>query len=144
MDQGTFLLALVVAAVAVVILFKTAIVVPQQSAFIVERLGKYAKTLQAGFHILIPGIERIAYRHSLKEAAIDIAEQICITRDNVQVGIDGVLYLQVHGSRARVVRHRGLSPSRSRSSRRRRCAARSARSSSTARSRNAGGSTRTS
>jgi len=95
MDQGTFLLALVVAAVAVVILFKTAIVVPQQSAFIVERLGKYAKTLHAGFHILVPGIERIAYRHSLKESAIDIAEQICITRDNVQVGIDGVLYLQV-------------------------------------------------
>jgi regulator of protease activity HflC (stomatin/prohibitin superfamily) len=95
MDQGTFLLALVVAAVAIVVLFKTAIVVPQQSAFIVERLGKYSKTLHAGFHILVPGIERIAYRHSLKEAAIDIAEQICITRDNVQVGIDGVLYLQV-------------------------------------------------
>jgi regulator of protease activity HflC (stomatin/prohibitin superfamily) len=95
MDQGTFLLALVVAAVAIVVLFKTAIVVPQQSAFIVERLGKYSKTLHAGFHILIPGIERIAYRHSLKESAIDIAEQICITKDNVQVGIDGVLYLQV-------------------------------------------------
>jgi regulator of protease activity HflC (stomatin/prohibitin superfamily) len=95
MDQGTFLLALVVAAVAIVILFKTAIVVPQQSAFIVERLGRYSKTLSAGFHILVPGIERIAYRHSLKEAALDIAEQICITKDNVQVGIDGVLYLQV-------------------------------------------------
>jgi regulator of protease activity HflC (stomatin/prohibitin superfamily) len=95
MDQGTFLLALVVAAVALVVLFKTAIVVPQQSAFIVERLGKYSKTLHAGFHILVPGIERIAYRHSLKESAIDIAEQICITKDNVQVGIDGVLYLQV-------------------------------------------------
>jgi regulator of protease activity HflC (stomatin/prohibitin superfamily) len=95
MDQGTFLLALVVAAVAVVILFKTAIVVPQQSAFIVERLGKYSKTLHAGFHILVPGIERIAYKHSLKESALDIAEQICITKDNVQVGIDGVLYLQV-------------------------------------------------
>jgi regulator of protease activity HflC (stomatin/prohibitin superfamily) len=95
MDQGTFLLALVVAAVAVVVLFKTAIVVPQQSAFIVERLGKYAKTLHAGFHILVPGVERIAYRHSLKESALDIAEQICITKDNVQVGIDGVLYLQV-------------------------------------------------
>jgi regulator of protease activity HflC (stomatin/prohibitin superfamily) len=95
MDQGTFLLALVVAAVAVVILFKTAIVVPQQSAFIVERLGKYSKTLSAGFHILVPGIERIAYKHSLKESALDIAEQICITKDNVQVGIDGVLYLQV-------------------------------------------------
>jgi regulator of protease activity HflC (stomatin/prohibitin superfamily) len=95
MDQGTFLLALVVAAVALVVLFKTAIVVPQQSAYIVERLGKYSKTLHAGFHILVPGIERIAYRHSLKEAALDIAEQICITKDNVQVGIDGVLYLQV-------------------------------------------------
>jgi regulator of protease activity HflC (stomatin/prohibitin superfamily) len=95
MDQGVILLALVAAALALVVLFKTAIVVPQQSAFIVERLGKYAKTLQAGFHILIPGVERISYRHSLKEAAIDIAEQICITRDNVQVGIDGVLYLQV-------------------------------------------------
>jgi regulator of protease activity HflC (stomatin/prohibitin superfamily) len=95
MDQGTFILALVVAAVAVVILFKTAIVVPQQSAFIVERLGKYSTTISAGFHILVPGLERIAYRHSLKEAAFDIPEQICITRDNVQVGIDGVLYLQV-------------------------------------------------
>jgi regulator of protease activity HflC (stomatin/prohibitin superfamily) len=95
MDQGTFLLALVVAAVAVVILFKTAIVVPQQSAFVVERLGKYSKTISAGFHILIPGVERIAYKHTLKEAALDIAEQICITKDNVQVGIDGVLYLQV-------------------------------------------------
>ena len=95
MDQGTFLLALVVAAVAVVILFKTAIVVPQQSAFIVERLGKYSKTISAGFHILVPGLERIAYKHNLKEAALDIAEQICITKDNVQVGIDGVLYLQV-------------------------------------------------
>ena len=95
MDQGTFLLALVVAAVAIVVLFKTAIVVPQQSAFIIERLGKYSKTISAGFHILVPGIERIAYRHSLKEAALDIPEQICITKDNVQVGIDGVLYLQV-------------------------------------------------
>jgi regulator of protease activity HflC (stomatin/prohibitin superfamily) len=95
MDQGTFLLALVVAAVAVVILFKTAIVVPQQSAFVVERLGKYSKTISAGFHILFPGVERIAYKHTLKEAALDIAEQICITKDNVQVGIDGVLYLQV-------------------------------------------------
>jgi regulator of protease activity HflC (stomatin/prohibitin superfamily) len=95
MDQGTVLLAFVVAAVAIVILFKTAIVVPQQSAFVVERLGKYSKTLQAGFHVLFPGVERIAYKHTLKEAALDIAEQICITKDNVQVGIDGVLYLQV-------------------------------------------------
>ena len=68
---------------------------PQQSAFIVEFLGKYSRTLSAGFHILVPFMERIAYKHSLKERAIDIPEQICITKDNVQVGIDGVLYLQV-------------------------------------------------
>ena len=81
--------------VVVIVLIKTAIVVPQQSGFVVERLGKYSKTLNAGFHILFPFIERIAYRHSLKEQATDIDEQICITRDNVQVGVDGVLYLQV-------------------------------------------------
>jgi regulator of protease activity HflC (stomatin/prohibitin superfamily) len=74
---------------------RTAIVVPQQSAFIVELLGKYSRTLSAGFHILVPFMENIAYKHSLKERAIDIPEQICITKDNVQVGIDGVLYLQV-------------------------------------------------
>jgi regulator of protease activity HflC (stomatin/prohibitin superfamily) len=95
MDQGLLLLVLVIAAVAFTVLVKTAIVVPQQSAYIVERLGKYSSTLQAGFHILVPFLERIAYRHSLKEMAIDIAEQICITKDNVQVGIDGVLYMQV-------------------------------------------------
>ena len=80
---------------AIIILVKTAIVVPQQNAFVVERLGKYAKTLNAGFHILFPFIDRIAYKHTLKEQAADIAEQICITKDNVQVGVDGVLYMQV-------------------------------------------------
>jgi len=95
MDNGVLLLVLVIAAVAFIVLLKTAIVVPQQSAYVVERLGKYSSTLHAGFHILVPFIERIAYRHSLKEDALDIAEQICITKDNVQVGIDGVLYLQV-------------------------------------------------
>ncbi len=79
----------------VFVLAKTAIVVPQQNAFVVESLGKYSRTLQAGFHILIPFIERVAYKHSLKEHAFDIPEQICITADNVQVGVDGVLYLQV-------------------------------------------------
>jgi regulator of protease activity HflC (stomatin/prohibitin superfamily) len=95
MDQGVILLVLVVAAVAFTVLVKTAIVVPQQSAYVVERLGKYSSTISAGFHILVPFIERIAYRHSLKEAAFDIPEQVCITKDNVQVGIDGVLYIQV-------------------------------------------------
>jgi len=95
MDQGLLLLVLVIAVVAITILVKTAIVVPQQSAYVIERLGKYSSTLHAGFHILVPFVERIAYRHGLKEAAIDIPEQVCITKDNVQVGIDGVLYLQV-------------------------------------------------
>ena len=87
--------AAVVVVLVVVVMSKTAIVVPQQNAYVVEYLGKYRKTMQAGFHILIPFVERIAYKHNLKEHAVDIPEQICITRDNVQVGVDGVLYLKV-------------------------------------------------
>ncbi len=79
----------------VVTVIKTARIVPQKSAFIVERLGKYAKTLEAGFHILFPFIERVAYKHSLKEVAVDVPSQSCITRDNIAVEIDGVLYMQV-------------------------------------------------
>ncbi len=90
-----FWVAIAVAIVVIIIIFKTAVVVPQQSAFVVESLGKYSRTLRAGFHILIPFIESAAYKHSLKELAFDIPEQVCITRDNVQVGVDGVLYLQV-------------------------------------------------
>jgi regulator of protease activity HflC (stomatin/prohibitin superfamily) len=86
---------IVIAVIIVIMLARTATVVPQQSAFVVEYLGKYSRTLQAGFHILIPFVERIAYRHSLKENALEIAEQVCITKDNVQVGVDGVLYMQV-------------------------------------------------
>jgi regulator of protease activity HflC (stomatin/prohibitin superfamily) len=94
MGGGTIvILALVV--LAIIILAKTAIVVPQQSAFVVERLGRFAGTLDAGFHILTPFVDVVRYKHSLKERAIDIPEQICITRDNVQVGVDGVLYLKV-------------------------------------------------
>jgi regulator of protease activity HflC (stomatin/prohibitin superfamily) len=78
-----------------IILAKTAVVVPQQNAFVVERLGKFSGILNAGFHILTPFIDTIRYRHSLKEQAIDIPEQICITRDNVQVGVDGVIYMKV-------------------------------------------------
>jgi len=85
----------VVALLAVIIISRTAVVVPQQSAFVIENLGRYSRTIQAGFHILVPFIERIAYKHNLKEEAMDIPEQVCITRDNVQVGVDGVLYLQV-------------------------------------------------
>ncbi len=94
MDMST-IVALGLVFVVIIVLVKTAVVVPQQSGFVIERLGKYSKTLSAGFHILFPFIERVAYKHSLKEQAVDIDEQICITKDNVQVGIDGVLYLQV-------------------------------------------------
>jgi len=94
------LITLSVFAVVVLILFlKTAVVVPQRSEFIVERLGKYHTTMGAGFHILIPFLDRIAYRRSLKEEVMDIPSQGCITRDNVSVQIDGVIYLQVMDSR---------------------------------------------
>ena len=93
--MGSMYVVGVIALLAIIIIAKTAVVVPQQSAFVVENLGRYSRTIQAGFHILIPFIERIAYKHNLKEEAMDIPEQVCITRDNVQVGVDGVLYLQV-------------------------------------------------
>ncbi len=87
--------SLTIAVVVVFVLAKTAVVVPQQSAYVIERLGKFSRILRAGFHILIPFFERVAYRHTLKEHAVDIDEQVCITNDNVQVGVDGVLYMQV-------------------------------------------------
>src|SRR5512134_2731744 len=92
---GALLVMLVLAVLVVIVIARTAVVVPQQSAYVVERLGKYRGTLHAGFHILIPFIDTIRYRHSLKETAVDIPEQVCITRDNVQVHVDGVLYLKV-------------------------------------------------
>lgn len=92
---GGLFVVLLLAILVLVIIAKTAVVVPQQSAYVVERLGKYASTLDAGFHILVPFIDRIRYKHSLKETAIDIPEQVCITRDNVQVSVDGILYLKV-------------------------------------------------
>jgi len=93
--MSSLYVALAITVVVVFVLAKTAVVVPQQNAYVVERLGKYSRVLRAGFHILIPFIERVAYRHTLKEMAADIAEQVCITKDNVQVGVDGVLYMQV-------------------------------------------------
>lgn len=95
----TLIVAGILAIVAIIVIIKTAVIVPQQSAYVVENLGKYSRTLQAGFHILVPFIEKIAYKHTLKEQAIDVEEQICITSDNVQVGVDGVLYLQVLDAR---------------------------------------------
>jgi regulator of protease activity HflC (stomatin/prohibitin superfamily) len=94
MDINTFLLIGFLAAL-VIIFFSTIKVVPQRTAFIVERLGKYRATLLAGFQIIIPFIDKIAYKHTLKEQAIDVASQICITRDNIAVEVDGILYMQV-------------------------------------------------
>ena len=76
-------------------IFQVARVVPQRENFVVERLGKYSKTLSAGFHLLVPFLDRVAYKHSLKEQAIDVPSQSCITKDNIAVEIDGILYLSL-------------------------------------------------
>jgi len=94
MTIGT-IVAIGIAVLVVVTIMKTARIVPQKSAFIVERLGKYAKTLDAGFHILFPFLDRVAYKHSLKEVTVDVPPQNCITKDNIAVEVDGVLYMQV-------------------------------------------------
>src|SRR5216117_2812195 len=92
---GALVVFVGLALLVIIVISRTAVVVPQQSAFVVERLGRYRATLDAGFHILLPFVDAIRYRHSLKENALDIPEQICITKDNVQVHVDGVLYLKV-------------------------------------------------
>lgn len=86
---------IVLGIVFVIILLSTIKTVPQRRAYVVERLGKYRTTLHAGLHILFPFIDKIRYRHTLKEQAIDVASQTCITKDNIAVEVDGVLYLQV-------------------------------------------------
>jgi regulator of protease activity HflC (stomatin/prohibitin superfamily) len=91
----TLVVVIGLAILIIIVLARTAVVVPQQSAYVIERLGKFSGTLDAGFHILTPFVDRIAYRLSLKEQAIDIPEQVCITKDNVQVGVDGVLYMKI-------------------------------------------------
>jgi regulator of protease activity HflC (stomatin/prohibitin superfamily) len=93
--SGGLLVVIILSFLVLLVIAKTARIVPQQSAYVVERLGRYSRTLSAGFHILVPFIDSVQYKHSLKETAIDIPEQICITRDNVQVSIDGIIYLKV-------------------------------------------------
>ena len=96
MEASASLIVLLIFAVFLLfVVYRTAVVVPQQSAYVVERLGRYHATMNAGFHLLMPFVDVIRYRHSLKETAWDIAAQVCITRDNVQVGVDGILYLKV-------------------------------------------------
>ena len=91
----TLIVCLIFAVFAVTLLAKTAVVVPQQSAYVVERLGRYHATLGAGFYVLLPFVDIIRYRHTLKERAMEIQEQVCITCVNVQVAVDGILYFKV-------------------------------------------------
>jgi regulator of protease activity HflC (stomatin/prohibitin superfamily) len=93
--SGGLIVTLLLIVLALIVVAKTAVVVPQQTALVVERLGKFSNTLGAGFHLLTPFVDVVRYRHSLKEDAVNIPEQVCITRDNVQVAVDGVLYLKV-------------------------------------------------
>lgn len=92
---GVAIVAIVIAIFVLIVIAKTAVVVPQQSSFVVERLGRYHVTLNAGFYLLLPFFDAIRYKHSLKEEALDIPEQVCITRDNVQVAVDGVLFFKI-------------------------------------------------
>ncbi|MGN6266884.1 MAG: SPFH domain-containing protein [Ginsengibacter sp.] len=95
MITASTIILLVVIVFLLVAFLSTFKVVPQRSVYIVERLGKFNRALDAGFHILIPFIDKIAYKQNLKEQAIDVASQICITKDNIAVEVDGVIYLQV-------------------------------------------------
>jgi regulator of protease activity HflC (stomatin/prohibitin superfamily) len=93
--SGSTVILIALVILAIIIFFSTIKIVPQRSAYIIERLGKFRATLQAGFNVLIPFIDKVAYKHTLKEQAIDVASQICITKDNISVEVDGILYLQV-------------------------------------------------
>jgi regulator of protease activity HflC (stomatin/prohibitin superfamily) len=88
-------IALVLAAIAVIFIVQTFKIVPQQNAWVVERLGKYDRTLTPGLKFVVPFVERVAYKHSLKEVPLDVPSQVCITRDNTQLQVDGIIYFQV-------------------------------------------------
>ncbi len=90
---------IVFGAVCVIFIAMCIKIVPQQQAYVVERLGRYHQTLNAGINIIIPFVDSIAYKHVLKEVVIDVPEQVCITKDNVQVGLDGIVYIQVVDAR---------------------------------------------
>ncbi len=91
----TYIIAGVFALFFVISILRSVRIVPARTALVVERLGKYAKTLEAGFHVLVPFIDKVRYKHSLKEQAVDVPSQPCITLDNVKIDVDGVLYFQV-------------------------------------------------
>ncbi len=93
--DGVSIIAIVILVVAVTFVIKAVKVVPQQNAWVVERLGKFHAVLQPGLNIVIPFVDRLAYKHSLKEVPLDTPSQVCITKDNTQLQVDGVLYFQV-------------------------------------------------
>src|SRR5213592_3711491 len=93
--MGTFVVAVVIVVFFMILVSRIARVVPQQQAWVIERLGKFSGTLNAGFHILVPFMDSVRYKHSLKEIAIDVPEQVFITKDNVQVAVDGILYFKI-------------------------------------------------
>lgn len=95
MIEFSTIVSVAVAILIVVAIIKGARVVPQRQAFVVERLGKYSRTLDAGFHVLIPFFDRVVAKHTLKEQVVDVPSQVCITKDNIAIEIDGVLFLQV-------------------------------------------------
>ena len=88
-------IAIILAVIAAVFIVRTFKIVPQQNAWVVERLGKYDRTLTPGLKFVVPFIERVAYKHSLKEVPLDVPSQVCITKDNTQLQVDGIIYFQV-------------------------------------------------
>ncbi len=88
-------IALVIAIIAAIFIIRTIKIVPQQNAWVVEKLGKYDRTLTPGLKFVVPFIERVAYKHSLKEVPLDVPSQVCITKDNTQLQVDGIIYFQV-------------------------------------------------
>jgi regulator of protease activity HflC (stomatin/prohibitin superfamily) len=88
-------IAVFVVAMAVVLIIEGVRIVPQQSAWVIERLGKFHAVLQPGLNLIVPFLDRVAYKHSLKEVPLDIPEQVCITKDNTQLAVDGIIYFQV-------------------------------------------------
>lgn len=93
--SASMVVLLILVGLVILVMVKTALIVPNQQAVIVERLGKFHAVFYAGFHLMVPFLDRVAYRRSLKEEVLDVPKQTCITRDNVSVNIDGILYLQV-------------------------------------------------
>src|SRR4051812_20796884 len=88
-------IAAILAVIAIIFISRTFRIVPQQNAWVVERLGKYDRTLSPGLNFVVPFVDRVAYKHSLKEVPLDVPSQVCITKDNTQLQVDGILYFQI-------------------------------------------------